>query len=153
MRTRRALAGIIVGSLAVALVAAGSAGAAATRLAATLSGANEVPGPGDADGSGQAQVDVKLKPGKKSGKVCFTIQFQGIDAPFAGHIHDGGPTTDGPIVVGLFENPAGETFPNDCVKAKKRVLKPIAKNPEDFYVNLHNDAFPGGAIRGQLAER
>jgi CHRD domain len=153
MRTRKALAGVIVGALATALVTVGSAGAATTRLAATLSGGAEVPGPGDADGSGQAQVDVKLKPGKKKGKVCFTIQFEGIDPPFAGHIHEGGPTTDGPIVVGLFQNAAGETFPNDCVKAKKSVLKPIAKNPEDFYVNLHNDAFQGGAIRGQLAER
>ena len=49
MRTRKALAGVIVGAVSIALIAAAPAGAAKTKLTATLSGANEVPGPGDAD--------------------------------------------------------------------------------------------------------
>jgi hypothetical protein len=141
----------MVGAASIALVAAAPAGAAKTTLTATLSGAAEVPGPGDADGSGQAELTLTQKKGKKNGKVCSNITYQGIDAPFAGHIHEGNPTTDGPIVVGLFANPAGAATPIDeCVKAKRGLVKRIAKNPADFYVNLHNSGFAGGAIRGQL---
>jgi hypothetical protein len=30
------------------------------------------------------------------------------------------------------------------------LLRQIQKRPGDFYVNVHNSQFPGGAIRGQL---
>lgn len=150
---RLGLAGTIVGTVLIALVAASTAGAKNTPLAATLNGANEVPGPGDPDGSANAVLDIELKSGKKKGKVCFLIPWDGIITPTAGHIHQGGAGTDGPIVVPLFDNPAGETFPNDCVKAKSRVLKRIVKTPVNFYVNVHNPDFPGGAIRGQLSLR
>jgi hypothetical protein len=149
MRTRKALAVVIVGAASIALIAAAPAGAAKTKLTATLSGANEVPGPGDADGSGQADLTLTERKGKKKGKVCFDITYSGIETAFAGHIHEGGPTTDGPIVVPLFVT-ATPSPANDCVKAKRRLVKKIAKNPADFYVNLHNEALPGGAIRGQL---
>ena len=32
------------------------------------------------------------------------------------------------------------------------ILADIAAHPENYYVNLHNSRFPGGAARGQLAE-
>lgn len=32
------------------------------------------------------------------------------------------------------------------------LIEEIGNNPEAFYVNLHNAAFPGGAIRGNLED-
>lgn len=39
-----------------------------------------------------------------------------------------------------------------CVEADPALLEEIAEVPEDHYVNLHNARYPGGVIRGQLAE-
>ena len=33
----------------------------------------------------------------------------------------------------------------------KNLLKDIIRNPENYYVNVHNTPFPNGAVRGQLA--
>ena len=52
----------------------------------------------------------------------------------------------------LFEDRSGlpgRRF-DDCVKGKRKTLRKIARNPERFYVNIHNDDYPDGAIRGQL---
>jgi hypothetical protein len=143
---------LIVALLAIAgiavLVPALSAGAA-TQLSAKLKGNNEVPGPGDTNGKGEAVITVK--PNK--GKVCFQVSFTKIAGATAAHIHKGGPDDAGPVKVLLFEDPAG--IPSETAEGcerdqKKKLLKRIAKSPEKFYVNVHNDDFPAGAIRGQL---
>jgi hypothetical protein len=38
-----------------------------------------------------------------------------------------------------------------CVQTRERLVARILANPQNFYVNVHNARFPGGAIRGQLA--
>jgi hypothetical protein len=157
MNKRRGLAAAVVGAMSIALVFALIGGAAVGKkkkktvklVAPNMIGAVEVP-PGDPDGSGEATF--KLKKHKK--QVCFNISFQGIDNPKDGHIHEGDPGVAGPIVVPLFTDPVGLASPiKDCVTAEKSLIKQIAKNPGDFYVNIHNDAFPAGALRDQLAKK
>jgi hypothetical protein len=149
----------IMGTMVVALVAvtsltaAGPAAAKNTQLAATLSGAQEVPGPGDPDGTGTAELDVKTKPGKKKAEICFGVNWSSIAQPTAAHIHKGAQGTDGAIVVPLFESTAGITGELGCVKTKAAIAKPIAKNPGAYYVNVHSAEFPAGAVRGQLARQ
>ena len=37
-----------------------------------------------------------------------------------------------------------------AVPANVLLIRDIAANPQNYYVNLHNARFPGGAVRGQL---
>jgi hypothetical protein len=144
---------------AVATLGAGSAVARGGKtLTATLTGDAEVPGPGDPDGSGTAEITIN--PGLKT--VCYTISWENLDAPvWGGHIHVGAAGTAGGVVVTLFGAPIlprtdypGTFTVSDCVttSASSAQLADILDNPSGYYVNLHTDEFPDGAIRGQLTK-
>jgi hypothetical protein len=36
------------------------------------------------------------------------------------------------------------------VTVTRQLARDIVRNPSDYYVNVHNADFPGGALRGQL---
>ena len=85
-------------------------------------------------------------------KLCWGLQVVKIGNPTAAHIHQGGVTVaDGPIrvplnVTGL--RPCGSEGGLHHLTAT--LANQIKANPAGYYVNVHNSAFPGGAIRGQL---
>jgi hypothetical protein len=161
MRNRRravVLAVALVSGLALlaapaAVAGASTAGSAGkvTRLAATLSGANEVPGPGDPDGRGTAFV-------RLSGTTaCYALEWSGIGAPTAAHIHQGGAGVAGPVVVLFFQPgtnaaslPGTLSSVAGCVDVDPALAGRIAASPRDWYVNIHTADFAAGAIRGQL---
>gem|GEM_PF-3498406 len=118
---------------------------AGTRLVATLSGANEVPGPGDPDGQGRATVSID---GALS-TLCYDLMVSGISTPTAAHIHEGAAGVAGPIRVTL-SPPTGGTA-SGCLSGLDSVLLgALVANPAGFYVNVHTTDFPAGALRGQL---
>jgi len=108
-----------------------------------LAGANEVPGPGDPGGVGLAALRIE------GTTISFTIMVQGIATPTASHIHRGAAGVAGPVVITL-----ASSFPNNVAagtaSASADLIDEIRRNPGGFYVNVHNAAFPNGAIRGQL---
>ena len=125
-----------------------SAVLAGTLFSATLSGAAEIPGPGDPDGSGKAKLDLN----QGQGQICFKITVANIDLPAsAAHIHAGSATVAGPVVVTLVP-PAANGVSKGCVSAAPELIKAIRQNPTDYYVNVHNAAYPAGAVRGQLSK-
>lgn len=116
------------------------------RRTAQLSGAAEVPGPGDPDGSGTATI--RLRPEQR--EVCFDLTVSNIGPATAAHIHEGAEGVAGPVVVPLDPAPTGGSS-SGCVSDVDPVLiRNIVQNPGQYYVNVHNEEFPDGAIRGQL---
>jgi hypothetical protein len=113
-------------------------------LSTTLSGAAEVPGPGDPDGTGTARL--RVNPGQ--GEICYTLTVAGIDPARAAHIHEAPVGAAGPVVVGLEAPTNGSS--SACVTVTRQLARDIVRNPSDYYVNVHNAPFPGGALRGQL---
>src|SRR4051794_34716302 len=125
-------------------------------MTAVLNGHNEVtaagaPDQGDPDGTGLGAVTID----EGANLVCFELSaIDKLDAPTAAHIHKGAATTTGPIVVPFTPPPSGTggSSSADCVTPPDpATVGQIAADPSAFYVNVHTTAFPGGAIRGQLA--
>jgi hypothetical protein len=159
MTARRA--GMVIAAVVAALsLVAGGAAATGRPFATDLTGAAEVPGPGDPDGSGT--MALRLNQGQA--RVCWEADATNIDVPTIAHIHIGDEATAGPIVLTLWgmplnadptTTPAGVSeFPaSACVEnVDTDLIKAIRQNPDDYYVNIHNDPFPAGAIRGQLSK-
>jgi hypothetical protein len=132
---------------ALGLAATSPAGLQSEQLSAELDGKQEVPGPGDPNGRGEAFASVKTK----KRKLCFQVSWVKIETPGAAHIHKGAEGDAGPVKVLLFDGTPPTDIVEGCVKkVKKKLLKKIARNPQKFYVNVHNAEYPDGAIRGQL---
>lgn len=131
---------------ATSLVSASAFAATSGRkLSAALTGAVEVPGPGDTDATGTASVTVNA--GQRL--VCYKLAIHNIDTPTMAHIHDGAAGIAGPVVATLKAPATGQS--SGCVKVTRELALKILKSPADFYVNVHNAAYPKGAARGQLA--
>jgi len=114
-----------------------------TRLAANLSGPAEV-GPGDADGTGV--FEASLDPG---GELCYELDVDAVAAPTGAHIHRGPAGENGPVAVPLTA-PAGGEPSAGCTAIDGELAREILEDPDGFYVNVHNEQFPGGAVRGQI---
>lgn len=123
----------------------GPASVEATFGPIQLTGAAEIPGPGDEDGAGQAHVYLEA-----DGSICYDfIGIDGLDTPpSAAHIHEGDESESGPIVLAL-ETPTDGSL-DACAADQAELSARIAENPAGFYINVHNEEFPDGAIRGQL---
>lgn len=118
----------------------------AVSLQAALSGAGEAPLPGDPDGSGQATVTVDAS----NLEVCAEVTVVRIDTPIGMHIHEGAAGSSGPIVIALSTPKAGDGMTTGCASAGAELLDRIVADPGSFYVNVHTEPFPQGAIRAQL---
>lgn len=116
------------------------------KLEASLDGTQEVPGPGDSDGSGEAKVKIRLS----KNELCVDMEIENIDSATAAHIHHAPAEAAGAVVVVLpIPDVQGEA--EDCLEVNNDLLKKIKEEPEEYYINVHNLAYPNGAIRGQLS--
>lgn len=117
-----------------------------TRLVANLEGENEVPQEGAANGTGGFEAALA-----RDGELCYELFATGIAPATAAHIHRGAASENGPPVVSLVTPQTGETA-EACTMIDGTLAQEILADPENFYVNVHNEPYPGGAIRGQLLQ-
>jgi hypothetical protein len=137
---------LVVAAMVVAgVIVLGGPALAGAMLTANMTGPNEVPEPGDPDGSGTA--DLNLIP--KRERICYTLTVQNIEPATDAHIHKGTSTVAGPIVKALRAPSTGSS--QGCVRLDRAKIMKIKNNPSGYYVNVHNDDFPNGAVRGQLS--
>jgi hypothetical protein len=161
---------MLVGMLALALLALAPAAVAGDNFVATLSGAQEVPA---RDTQARGVATFKLR--EDGAALRFKLNVANIDNVVAAHIHCGAVGVNGPIGVTLFMGtPAGGRV--NGTLAEGTITAPDAGNgcgwtdlaavlaamgSGDTYVNVHtNDGvdppntgpgdFPGGEIRGQV---
>lgn len=114
-------------------------------LRTSLEGRQEVPGPGDEDGSGFAIIILK----EHFQQICFLLKVDEIGPATSAHIHKAPAGEAGPAVVEL--TPPTEGHSRDCIEnVDSELINDIKENPENYYVNVHNEEFPSGAVRGQF---
>lgn len=143
MRTTRLI--LVVVGLAVLMAASVATAFAGGRpIVVEMTGAAERPGPGDPDGTGTAWF--WINPGQ--GEVCYVLEVENIAPATAAHIHVAPATDPGPVVIPLSAPTSGTS--SGCAEADRELLVAILRDPSAYYVNVHNDDFQPGAIRGQL---
>src|SRR4029450_13030356 len=128
-----------------------ASGALADEKTATftiqLSGAAEVcpTAPGTCGGPGTGTATITID--RNARTLCYTISTQNVGLPLlAAHIHEAPVGEAGPVVVPLFTQPinAATVGPTCLTNLDKNLLKDIIRNPQDYYVNVHNTPFPNG---------
>ena len=127
----------------IALPASGTAPAGSSFFA-KLDGEHDVPA-GDPDGYGTFSASFN------GTKLCYGLQVVKIGPPIAAHIHKAPVGQNGPISVQLNVPSTGAIAGSTgCKTLSTSRANAIKANPGAYYVNVHTDAFPNGAIRGQL---
>lgn len=117
-----------------------------TLVADSMTGAQVVPGPGDPDGSGTA----RLPNASDISEICWNINTELIEVPLTGAlIHAASAGEVGVVALQLFSE-VNDPDPSGCRTADSDLLRDLNQKSREFYLEISNFAYPGGAIRGQL---
>ena len=148
---------VLIGAVALAAIAVGFAVTSSAQRSSSnrafvtvLDGRSEIGedgrrGAGDRNGGGAFSAILDGR------ELCYGIQVKNIVDPNAAHIHRGRPNQNGPIVHPLEPPESGDPGASaDCTTLEAGLARSIRRNPARFYVNVHNEDFPNGAVRGQL---
>ena len=141
------LALVTMAALSVALAPATSA--KGRPLNTAMIGADEVPVAGDPDGTGTARL--RLNQGQRRSASRSRSPTSPSPRPRRTSIRAPRASPTRPWSTSGLPDATG--LASGCTTGVARsLIKAIRKHPGDYYVNVHNDDFPDGAIRGQLAK-
>jgi hypothetical protein len=141
--------GCVILGVGGAAIGAGQAAGGQEGFRASMNGDKEL-GDGDGDGNGRGTFTARFD----GRQLCYTMRFSGLDDPQAAHIHRGSRRQNGAIVIDLRPRFTDTGARARCVTVSSAALRRSIRNgPSSFYVNVHTERFPDGAIRGQLGRR
>jgi hypothetical protein len=149
----RWLALAITAAVALTLLLPSSAFAPRRPLFAAMNGQNEIGedgrrGAGDRNGAGSFSAVIDGR------ELCYGLAVRDIEDPVAAHIHRGRRNVNGPIVITLTHPESGDPgSSSNCTTVSRSLIRAIRRRPGRYYVNVHTNDFPGGAVRGQLFSR
>lgn len=122
---------------------------------------------GTANSMTYVRIDRDSTGNATGGAVSFNVNYaMGSQTTFTGlHIHNGKIGVNGPVVIssGLSGTNSVVTIPEGFGSINREVsigatetafdfLRGLVENPENYYVNIHSTAFPGGVVRAQLVK-
>jgi CHRD domain len=111
----------------------------------TLSGANEVPA-----NASTASGTVTVTFNNDTKVLSLTATFTGL-TPTAAHIHNAAAGVNGGVIFGLGSAPFSSPVNYTSVALTPTQESELKAN--NYYVNFHTTAFPGGEIRAQLIKQ
>ena len=138
--------------LAQTVLASSAARAAEIALAADLTPAHtatikERPGAGQpgAAGSFAARLD------PATGELCTRLAWSGLERVTMAHIHALAAGPDGAPLIAFEELESGA--PEHCQAIGRTLAEQLAAQPGAFYVMVHTEDHPSGAISGAVERR
>jgi hypothetical protein len=111
-----------------------------------LSGDEEVP---PVTTSARAVAAITLDPAFPTGAMAVHVNTLGLDDAVAAHVHQAPVGANGPVVVGLDQDPNDLTHWSSTA-AVLDANGIAAFNAGELYVNVHTPANPDGEVRGQI---
>jgi hypothetical protein len=131
--------------------------ALAASFGVSMNGSNEVP-LGDTNGVGFADLILE------GTTLRYAVVVYNVDRPTAMHVHPGRRGETGPPIIplpepfvrlegcpGLGAPLCGERWATlGTVELDVETADDLVINPAVFYLNVHNEAHPSGAVRGQV---
>ena len=129
----------------------------------SLNGQNEIIGGatvGDLDGFAIGTITLDAGSGGNTATASWNFTLGNLATPPVTdfHIHTGTATQQGGVFIGFGVNVAGgdiltqTQFTGSRTGLSSANMATVLANPAGFYLNLHNNQFPGGAVRDQVPE-
>lgn len=108
-----------------------------------LTGAAEIP-KGSTRGSGYAVIAIH-----RGSVVCWRFaHLHGFVNATVAQIHVGVNGESGRVLQPLSTGP--RLHHRGCVRTTPATVRAIERDPPNYYVNVHSQLYPAGAVRGQL---
>jgi hypothetical protein len=159
MRNARLIAALAAVSLTAAAVGVAIGAQSETSQNRFRAGFGVLTGEAEVGADGQRGAGDRNGRGSFSGifkgdTLCYGLTVTNIRKPIGAHIHEAPRGQAGDIVVPLKEPRRGNPGKSSgCTEVDADVADAIRANPSAFYVNVHTNPFPGGAVRGQIFSR